>query len=78
MPKKKKQPKQKNDVNQTTNPTQPTQVQLNANNQFCSILHASFFQPNQCDAIVKQCVDELWMSGETIGGGVNKKVRNVE
>ena len=77
MPKKKKQPKQKSDV-QTTNPTQPAQVQLNANNQFCSILHASFFQPNQCDAIVKQCVDELWMSGETIGGGVNKKVRNVE
>mgnify|MGYP003142479459 FL=1 len=75
MPKKKKQPKQKSDVKQ---PTQPTQVQLNANNQFCSILHASFFQPNQCDAIVKQCVDELWMSGETIGGGVNKKVRNVE
>ena len=78
MPKKKKQPKQKNNVNPTTNPTQPTQVQLNANNQFCSILHASFFQPNQCDAIVKQCVDELWMSGETIGGGVNKKIRNVE
>ena len=75
MPKKKKQPKQKSDVKQ---PTQPTQVQLNANNQFCSILHASFFQPKQCDAIVKQCVDELWMSGETIGGGVNKKVRNVE
>ena len=49
MPKKKKQPIQKSDVN----PTQPTQVQLNANNQFCSILHASFFQPNQCDAIVK-------------------------
>ena len=78
MPKKKKQPKQKSDVKPTTNPTQPTQVQLNANNQFCSILHASFFQPNQCDAIVKQCVDELWMSGETIGGGINKKIRNVE
>ena len=27
---------------------------------------------------MKQCVEELWMSGETIGGGVNKKVRNVE
>ena len=75
--KKKKTKKIKSDQ-PTTNPTQPTQVQLNANNQFCSILHASFFQPNQCDAIVKQCVDELWMSGETIGGGVNKKVRNVE
>ncbi len=43
MPKKKKQPKQKNNVNPTTNPTQPTQVQLYANNQFCSILHTTFF-----------------------------------
>ena len=41
MPKKKKQPKQKSDVKQ---PTQPTQVQLAANNQFCSVLHTSFFK----------------------------------
>lgn len=60
------------------NPTQPTQVNLSANNQFCSVLHATFFEPKQCDAIVKACVEELWMSGETIGGGVNKKIRNVE
>ena len=79
MPKKKKITKTKKQPEQPqVNATQPTQVQLSANNQFCSILHASFFQPKQCDAIVKQCVDELWMSGETIGGGVNKKVRNVE
>ena len=60
------------------NPTQPQQVNLSANNQFCSVLHATFFEPKQCDAIVKACVEELWMSGETIGGGVNKKIRNVE
>ena len=28
--------------------------------------------------MIKACVDELWMSGETVGGGVNKKVRHVE
>ena len=79
MPKKKKITKTKKQPEQPqVNATHPTQVQLSANNQFCSILHASFFQPNQCDAIVNQCVDELWMSGETIGGGINKKVRNVE
>ena len=79
MPKKKKITKTKKQPEQPkVTATQPTQVQLSANNQFCSILHASFFQPNQCDAIVNQCVDELWMSGETIGGGINKKVRNVE
>ena len=79
MPKNKKTTKTKKQPEQPqVNATQPTQVQLSANNQFCSILHASFFQPNQCDAIVNQCVDELWMSGETIGGGINKKVRNVE
>ena len=53
------------------NPTQPNQVSLQANNQFCSILHATFFDTKQCDAITNQAVEELWMSGETIGGGVN-------
>ena len=60
------------------NPTQSAQVDLKANNQFCSILHAQFFDSKQCDAIVNQSIEELWMSGETIDGGVNKKVRNVE
>ena len=53
-------------------------VNLQANNQFCSVLHTSFFDPKQCNAMIKACVDELWMSGETVGGGVNKKVRHVE
>lgn len=79
MPKKKKITKTKKQPEQPqVNPTQPTQVNLSANNQFCSVLHATFFEPKQCDAIVKACVEELWMSGETIGGGVNKKIRNVE
>ena len=54
------------------------QTQLKANNQFCSILHATFFDDKQCEAIKKQLVEELWLSGETIDGGVNKKVRYVE
>jgi PKHD-type hydroxylase len=53
-------------------------VQIKSNDQFCSILHAQFFDNKQCDAIVDKLVEELWLSGETIGGGVNKKVRNVE
>ena len=75
MPKKKKIEKQST---QKVNPTKPVQVDLKANNQFCSVLHATFFNPKQCQAMIDQCVEELWMSGETIGGGVNKKVRNVE
>ena len=57
---------------------QQSKVQLQANNQFCSILHTTFFDKKQCDAITNQAVEELWMSGETIGGGVNKKIRHVE
>ena len=53
-------------------------VNLKANNLFCSIIHTTFFEPKQCDTIVNSLIEELWMSGETIGGGVNKKVRNVE
>ena len=75
MPKKKKIKKEETPK---TNPVTPTQVNLNANNQFCSVLHTTFFTPEQCNAIKEQCVEELWMSGETIGGGVNKKVRSVE
>ena len=86
MPKAKKKVKTKKAVTKkkqpvsqpVQQPTQQNQVQLKANNQFCSILHATFFDKKQCDAITKQLVEELWMSGETIGGGVNKKVRNVE
>ena len=75
MPKKKKIKKEEIPK---TNPVTPTQANLNANNQFCSVLHTTFFTPEQCNALKEQCVEELWMSGETIGGGVNKKVRSVE
>lgn len=57
---------------------QQQQVKLVANNQFCSILHSSFFNETQCNALVKSLVEELWTTGETIGGGVNKKIRAVE
>ena len=79
MPKTKKKKTKKIESDQpNVDPNNAPKVNLNANNQFCSVLHTTFFNPVQCDAIVKQCVEELWMSGETIGGGVNKKVRNVE
>ena len=79
MPKtKKKNTKNIKSDQPSVDPKNAPNVSLNANNQFCSVLHTTFFNPVQCDAIVKQCVEELWMSGETIGGGVNKKVRNVE
>ena len=79
MPKTKKKKTKKIKSDQpNVDPNNAPKVNLNANNQFCSVLHTTFFNPVQCDAIVKQCVEELWMSGETIGGGVNKKVRNVE
>jgi len=77
MPKKKKIKKQKQPETPQVNTT-PQKVNLQANSQFCSVLHATFFTPSQCDAITKEVVEELWMSGETVGGGVNKKVRNVE
>ena len=79
MPKTKKKKTKKIESDQpNVDPNNAPKVNLNANNQFCSVLHTTFFNPVQCDAIVKQCVEELCMSGETIGGGVNKKVRNVE
>ena len=79
MPKTKKKKTKKIESDQpSVDPNNAPKVSLNANNQFCSVLHTTFFNPVQCDAILKQCVEELWMSGETVGGGVNKKVRNVE
>ena len=53
-------------------------VNLKANNLFCSIIHTTFFEPKQCDSIVSSLVEELWMSGEVVGGGLDKKLRNVE
>ena len=70
--------KKKTKAVKKTKKTTPASVQLQANNQFCSVLHTSFFDKKQCDAMIKACVEELWMSGETVGGGVNKKVRHVE
>ena len=79
MPKTKKKKTKKIESDQpNVDPNNAPKVNLNANNQFCSVLHTTFFTPEQCNAIKEQCVEELWMSGETIGGGINKKVRNVE
>tara|TARA_B100001964_G_scaffold239674_1_gene307758 strand:- start:222 stop:884 length:663 start_codon:yes stop_codon:yes gene_type:complete len=59
-------------------PVQPTKLNLKANNLFCSIIHTTFFEAKQCDTIIDSLVEELWMSGEVVGGGLDKKLRNVE
>ena len=61
-----------------TTQQQQQQIKLVANNQFCSIIHSSFFNETQCNALVKSLVEELWTTGKTVGGGVNKKIRSVE
>jgi len=53
-------------------------VQIKSNDQFCSILHAQIFNSEQCKAITDSLVDELWLTGEVEGGGVNTKLRKVE
>jgi PKHD-type hydroxylase len=56
------------------------QVKITANNQFCSILHTSFFDEKQCNAILTSLVEELWKKGETENTSTkdNKNLRQVE
>ena len=55
-------------------------IEIQANNQFCSILHAQIFTPEQCSAITDKLVDELWLTGGVEGADktINKMLRNVE
>jgi PKHD-type hydroxylase len=61
-------------------PAVEPQVKITANNQFCSILHTSFFDEKQCNAILTSLVEELWKKGETENTSTkdNKNLRQVE
>ena len=61
---------QQNVQSMQTTQQQQQQIKLVANNQFCSIIHSSFFNETQCNALVKSLVEELWTTGKTVGGGV--------
>ena len=50
---------------------------IKTNNQFTSIIHTSFFSPEQCEAIINACEKPLWIQGEVNEGQIDKKLRNV-
>ncbi len=50
---------------------------IETNSLFTSIVHTSFFSPEQCEAIINACEKPLWLQGEVDSGQVNKKLRNV-
>lgn len=51
---------------------------IQTNNLFTSIVHTSFFSPEQCQAIKDACEKPLWLQGEVNSGQVDKKLRNVK
>ena len=51
---------------------------IKTNNQFTSIVHTSFFSPEQCQAIIEACERPLWIQGEVNEGQIDKKLRNVK
>ena len=51
---------------------------IKTNNQFTSIVHTSFFSPEQCQAIIDACEKPLWIQGEVNEGQIDKKLRNVK
>ena len=50
---------------------------IETNSLFTSIVHTTFFSPEQCDAIISACEKPLWLQGEVNSGQVDKKLRNV-
>ena len=50
---------------------------IKTNNQFTSIVHTSFFSPEQCKAIIEACEKPLWIQGEVNEGQIDKNLRNV-
>jgi len=51
---------------------------IKTNNLFTSIVHTSFFSPEQCEAIISACESPLWIQGEVNAGQIDKKLRNVK
>ena len=50
---------------------------IETNSLFTSIVHTTFFSPEQCDAIIDACEKPLWLQGEVNNGQIDKKLRNV-
>jgi PKHD-type hydroxylase len=50
---------------------------IKTNNQFTSIIHTSFFSPEQCEAIINACEKPLWIQGEVNEGQIDKKLRRI-
>jgi len=51
---------------------------IKTNDLFTSIVHTSFFSPEQCQAIIDACESPLWIQGEVNNGQIDKKLRNVK
>ena len=51
---------------------------IQTNDLFTSIVHTTFFSPEQCQAILDACENPLWLQGEVNSGQVDKKLRNVK
>ena len=55
-------------------PNSPLPNKIKSNIQVCSVVHAEeFLNDNQCDAILKSTVDELWVDGGVEGNIQGKK-----
>ena len=59
-------------------PKAVTKESILTNDLFTSIVHTSFFSPEQCKAIIDACESPLWIQGEVDNGQVDKKLRNVK
>ncbi len=59
-------------------PKAVTKESILTNDLFTSIVHTSFFSPEQCKAITDACESPLWIQGEVDSGQVDKKLRNVK
>ena len=59
-------------------PKAVTKESILTNDLFTSIVHTSFFSPEQCKAITEACESPLWIQGEVDNGQVDKKLRNVK
>ena len=49
---------------------------IKTNDLFTSIVHTTFFSPEQCQAVIDACESPLWISSEVDSGQINKKLRN--
>jgi len=50
---------------------------IHTNKNFCSVLYSDFLTDKHVKAIKDSLLPDLWLSGETTTGGVDKTIRNV-